>query len=211
MQGREIPGSGYDSETKNKILEEATKLIALKGLGAVSMRDIAKAAGIQTSTIYYHYQSKESLMEGVMAYFENGYRHYFDWQSEVNQNAASLEEVMDTFFNSEFVEMQNPMACFGMSIAVKEQHGSVSACQRVFELFFDLSTARIQADLDRLIERGVIPPSDTKTLAMLFMFFVIGSNDLRVHEYVGAKPPVDCAELYSSLKRFFISALTRGV
>ena len=53
MSEREIPGSGYHNEARNRISDEATKLFALKGFCAVTTRDIAKAAGINIASIYY--------------------------------------------------------------------------------------------------------------------------------------------------------------
>jgi AcrR family transcriptional regulator len=208
MQEREIPGWGYNSYTRNKILDEAARLIALKGFTAVTMRDIAAAVGINMSSIYYYYESKESLLKDIISRFEHGYRHYFDWLAKENKNAASLEELMDNLFNKEFVEMSNLMACLGMSLTIKEQHNSEAARELAFNLFFEHSIKLMQADFDRLVEKGIIAPADTKTIAMLIMACVIVGNDIRIHEYDGVKPPIDCTEMYMGLKNFIISALS---
>lgn len=210
MTDREIPGSGYDSNTRNKILDAATKAFALKGFGSVSMRDISKDVGIKMSSIYYYYKGKDALMEDALSRFENGYRHYFDWLSSMNEKAESLDELMDNMFNKEFLEMKNPTACLGMSLMLKEQHNNESARKRVFELLYEHSINMMQADFDRLVEKGIIPPSDTKMIATLFMFCVMVCNDIRVHEYTGAKAPVNYEEVYGCLREFMTSALTRG-
>ena len=210
MTDRKIPDPGYDSKTKNNILEEATKLFAIKGFGAVSIRDIAKAAGIKESTIYYHYDNKDALLADIMARFERGYRHYFDWLKDANRKAESLDELMGNMFNKEFLEMLDPAGCFGMSLALKEQHSNESARQSVFELFYRHSVESMKTDFDRLVEKGVIPPSDTKTIATLFMSCVMTMNDMRIHEYMGTKPPVNCLEVYGDLKKFITNALMRG-
>jgi len=211
MKKREIPGSGCDNETKNRILDEATKLFALNGFGAVSMRDIAKSSETQTSTIYYYYESKELLLEDVLSRFEKGYRHYFEWLKDANMKADSLEELMDNMFNKEFLEMLEPMSCLGMSLAIKEHHHNVSARKRFFELFLEHSIAYMQSDFDNLAEKGLIPQSNTKIIAAIFMFCVMAGNDVRIHEYAGVEPPIDCMELYSDLKTFLTSALKKGV
>lgn len=211
MSEREIPYFGSGNETKNKILDKATELFALKGFGAVSVRDIAKAVGIKMSTIYYYYESKEALVDDVLSRFEKGYRHYFDWLSGVNARADSLEELMKNMFNREFIEMLDPMGCLGISLVLKEQHNNESARRRVFELFYEHSIRLMQADFDGLVEKGVIPPSDTKTLAMIFIFCVLVSNDIRIHEYTGTKPPIDCTEMYSGIRRLLTAALRQGI
>ena len=207
---REIPHLDYSNETRNKIIVTAMRFFAQKGFSAVTMRDIAKDVGINIASIYYYYESKEVLLEDIFSFFIRGYRHYFEWLSEMNQKADTLEEVLDNMFNEEFVAMQNPMACLSMSLAIKEQHNSESARRCVFELFYEFSIECMKTDFDRLIEKGVIPPSDTKTIATLFMFAVLASNDIRVHEYMGTQPPFDCLEVYAGLKRHIASALTHG-
>ena len=209
MSAREIPVLDYESETRNKIMEAAMNLFAQNGFAAVTMRDIAKAVDINIASIYYYYESKTVLLEDIFAFFERGYKHYFDWLTEMNEAANSLEEVMDNMFNDEFVGMQNPMACLGMSLAIKEQHKNETARKCVFDLFYEHSIERLRADFDRLIKRGVIPPSDTKTLATLFMFCVMVTNDIRVHEYMGTRPPLDCKEVYAGLKNLITAALTK--
>lgn len=210
MSERVIPGSGYDSGTRNRILDASAELFALRGFGAVSMRDIAKAVGIKMSSIYHYYEGKEALMEDVISHFERGYRDYFEWLTSMNEKAESLEELMDNMFNKEFLEMHNPIGCMGFSLALREQHNSESVQQRVFELFYKHSISCLQAGFDRLIEKGVIPPSDTGIIATLFIFCVMAGNDIHLHEYTGAKPPIDCNKMYSDLKKFITGALIQG-
>ena len=201
MTGRDIPKCGYDNETHDKILNISTELFATRGYEAVSLRDIAKAVGIKEPSIYHYYKSKEALWEDVLSSFETGYRHYFDWLKEENKNVDSPEALLDNFFNKEFIEMLNPMGCLGMSLVLKEQHTNASARKRVFDLFYDLSVKSLQSDFDRLIEKGVFPPSDTKMIATQFMFGVMATNEIRVHEYMGTKPPVNCKEIYEDLRK----------
>ena len=210
MSARQIPGLDYDSETKNHIMEVAITLFAKKSFAAVTTRDIANAAGINVALLYYYYKSKETLFEDIISFFERGYNHYFDWLSEMNEKAETLEDVMDNMFNDEFVNMRNEIACLGMSVVIKEQHCNESARKCVFDLFYGRSIDSMKADFDRLIERGVIPPTDTKTIAMFFMFSVMVSNEIRLHKYTGTEPPLECAEIYAGLKKHITDALRHG-
>ena len=210
MSNRVIPRTGYASETRNRIMEVAMTLFAQKGFSAVPMRDIAKTVGINIASIYYHYESKEALLEDILSFFSIGYRHYFEWLAEINEKADTLEEVMDNMFNDEFVEMLNPMACLGMSLAIKEQFNNEAARRCVFDLFYDYSIGCLKACFDRLIEKGFIPPSDTKTISTLFMFFVMVSNDIRIQEYIGKQSPLDCKEIYNGLKKHITFSLMHG-
>ena len=208
MPDREIPGSFYDSETQNKILDTATELFALKGYGAVSMRDIAKIVGIKMSSIYYYYDGKEALLDDVFKRFERGYRHYFDWLTAMNKEAESFEEVMDIMFNSEFRDMRDPLSCLGMSLIIKEQHNHESARKLVFDLFYDFSVKRMKAYFDNLIEKSITPPTDTRMIAILFMFGVIAYNDIKVQEYAGIKPPINSMEIFNDMRQMVTISLT---
>ena len=208
MEERKIPGAVYDQDTKNKILNTATELFALKGFNAVSMREIANAVGIKMSSIYHYYDGKDSLLKDVLSHFETGYRHYFDWLTEVNKKADSLETLMDNFFNKEFLEMRNPIACFAMSLILKEQHNNESARECVLKLIYEFSINRIQADIDRLVAKGKIPASDTKTASTLFMLGVVISNDLRIHEHAGTKLPIEIMDIYNGIRKMLTLALS---
>ena len=106
--------------------------------------------------------------------------------------------------------MLDPIGFLVISLAIKEQHNNECARKCVFDLFYGHSIRCMKTDFDRLIDRGVIPPSDTNTLAMLFMFSVIVSNDIRVHEYLGTEPPLECKTIYTNLKNHLTQALKQG-
>ena len=209
MQDRIISNAIYDNETKNNILDSATELFALKGFAAVTMRDIAEAVGIKAGSIYYFFDSKEALIEAVLSRFEKGYRDYFNWLTENNKKADSLEALMDNLFNKEFLESRNPMANLGMALAIKEQHNNEYARRCVFDLIYEFSIECIKADIDRLVEKRIIVPSNTKILATTLMFFVISCNDFRVHEYFGTKTPMNDVMVYNDLRNMLTSILSK--
>jgi AcrR family transcriptional regulator len=61
-KGAPPPGRTYDDGTRRaEILATAASLIATSGL-RTSMHDIAEAAGIQTGSLYHHFESKEALL-----------------------------------------------------------------------------------------------------------------------------------------------------
>jgi AcrR family transcriptional regulator len=51
---------------REKILAAAVHLFAEYGYNAATMRDIARMAGIQAASIYYHYASKQALLVEIM-------------------------------------------------------------------------------------------------------------------------------------------------
>lgn len=59
--------------TRARIVEEAARLAALRGLTAVSLADVAEAVGLSKSGLFKHFDSKEAMqiavVEHVMAHF----------------------------------------------------------------------------------------------------------------------------------------------
>jgi len=54
------------SNTPGTILDTAEKLCAAKGIDAVSIRDVAAAAGVSIPTIYHHFRSRAELLRAIV-------------------------------------------------------------------------------------------------------------------------------------------------
>jgi len=53
--------------TKIRILDAAENLFGMKGFDATSLRDITSAADVNLAAINYHFQSKDSLIDAIVA------------------------------------------------------------------------------------------------------------------------------------------------
>jgi AcrR family transcriptional regulator len=73
-KAREAPGS-----TKARILAAAEEVFAAKGFQGASTREIAARAGVNISSLHYHWESKETLYFGV-------FRNVFDQIVDLLQN-----------------------------------------------------------------------------------------------------------------------------
>ncbi len=86
------------SETKERILTEAESLIQSRGFNAFSFKDIAKAIGIKTASIHYHFPSKEELGVAVITWHMDKISSAL---CELNGNQAlSYKEKIQALFNS---------------------------------------------------------------------------------------------------------------
>lgn len=57
--------SKKQADGHDRILDVAESLFQERGYTAITMRDIAKAAGMRTASLYYHFPSKEQLFVSV--------------------------------------------------------------------------------------------------------------------------------------------------
>ena len=58
---------GFD-ETHREMIETAVRLISEKGAEALSVAAIAREMGINRTTVYYHFKSREDLLHAVSAW-----------------------------------------------------------------------------------------------------------------------------------------------
>jgi AcrR family transcriptional regulator len=56
------------ADTRQRILEATATCIAEDGVAAVRMAGIARAAGVSTALLHYHFETKEQLFEQVLRY-----------------------------------------------------------------------------------------------------------------------------------------------
>lgn len=61
-------GRGARRDTRMAILGAAARKFRENGYAAVSLRDIAKSAGLTTGSLYYHFGSKDEVVEEVLKF-----------------------------------------------------------------------------------------------------------------------------------------------
>ena len=54
-------------DTKSRILDSAEKLFGMNGFDGTSLRDITTAADVNLAAINYHFQTKDSLIDAIVA------------------------------------------------------------------------------------------------------------------------------------------------
>lgn len=74
--------------TKDKILNEALRLFAAKGYGAVSVEQIADAVGIKAPSLYKHYKGKRDIFNSIVKRME-------EMDAEEAQEADMPEETAE--------------------------------------------------------------------------------------------------------------------
>lgn len=66
-----LPRGPRQDNRRERLLDAAAKLFSERGFHATSIRDIAKAVGMLSGSIYYHFASKEEML---LAVYEEGVR-----------------------------------------------------------------------------------------------------------------------------------------
>ena len=108
-------------ETKAKLLEAAFRRLASEGYAALSMREIARDAGVNHALINYHYRSKDQL---VIAVLDEANRQLLERQHEMYrapvgfaEKWAQAREFYKSDLASGFVRMQAELWAASLSNA----------------------------------------------------------------------------------------------
>ena len=87
------------SNTRDRILDEAWALAGTRGLGAVTMGEIAKAAGVSRQLMYFHFANRAGLLVEMTRRQDtrSGFRERA-WATRELEPAAALEALIRAWF-----------------------------------------------------------------------------------------------------------------
>ena len=124
------------SDTKEKILDAAERLVGEQGYAATSLRHIIAEAGVNLAAVHYHFGSKEELLDAVVARKVTPVNESrIAWLERVEAEAGSgpmvVEKVLEAFLiptaevasrSPEFVRLMGRMLAEGMMPRIVERH-----------------------------------------------------------------------------------------
>jgi AcrR family transcriptional regulator len=110
---RKAPDALDEGNRRQELLRGAARLFRNKGFAATTTRDIAAAAGMQSGSPFYHFESKAALLFAVM---EQGMRAALQSLAEALQasaaNGASPEGLLRTLVRAHFDVLLGPGSDF---------------------------------------------------------------------------------------------------
>jgi TetR/AcrR family transcriptional regulator, cholesterol catabolism regulator len=81
--------------TRECVLSAAGRLFRQEGFYATTMRDIAQESGVEAGSIYYHFQSKDQILNEVL---DLGVRQLYEKVREITRSARrNSEDFRKTF------------------------------------------------------------------------------------------------------------------
>ena len=88
--------STEDASVQGKIIDATVECIEREGIQAVTIRKIAKLAGVNSAAINYYFRSKENLVDEVK---RRTVEHVFeDWREILNDESRSVRERLFLLF-----------------------------------------------------------------------------------------------------------------
>jgi AcrR family transcriptional regulator len=145
----------YDrQDTKSKILDAAEKLFGMKGFDPTSLRDITAEAQVNLAAVNYHFQSKDSLIDAVIARrIEPVNRRRLEMLDQAGPN-PTLEQILASFLQP-VLELKTDAVVPLMGRILSEQHQFL---ERVFKRHLQPIAQRFQRELAKALPE--LPPSE---------------------------------------------------
>lgn len=154
--------------TRNKLLSTARKLFITKGVDRVGVREIATQAGVNLSLMNYYFQSKENLLEQVVA---ESIQEVGSRQQEILNSGQTIAEKIREFISSyiDFLCKDPMLVSFVLSVFHRSSDGAPNL-KSVGLLYNNDYFAR---QIKHEVEIGTIKPTDPEQLfvSMISLIF----------------------------------------
>lgn len=180
--------------TREKILETAINMFAVKGYNDVSVRDITRAVGIKESSLYNHFINKQQILDEIFEYLLKR----FESMTVSEEEAAGFIESADP---ESFMEMclTNFRMYFGDPKLIKiwrivsiERFRNRRANEFFTKHLIDLPLEYQAKVFGSMIRKGLIAEADPMVLAREFYSFIM-MIFTRYLEAAGGDGPADSA------------------
>lgn len=158
-----------ESNTKQNIFDAATELFSKFGYGDVSMRDIAAKVGITEGAIYRHYKSKAAILDDIIDLYKQKSYSYLITRKQIDEymedhTARQLLEYCAGYYTRE----DHQFISNAYRILCREQMVNSMADELLYTRTYTSIRGNIEYAIDRLVERGDIPPIDTHSFSMIW-------------------------------------------
>jgi len=82
-----------DTSTRERILDEAERLIGIHGYDSLRLRDIAEPIGIRVPSIYGHFDGRDALLAALAERYIESLRELFPYDGESDPTKALVDGV----------------------------------------------------------------------------------------------------------------------
>ncbi|MGW1743668.1 TetR family transcriptional regulator [Nocardia sp. NPDC001965] len=184
--------------TRQALLVGTLALAAERGFGALSLREIARSAGIVPTAFYRHFDSLDDLGatlvdEGVQAL-----------RLALRQLRRTPDARLSETVRFVFGEVGRKRELYGFLI--REQRGGSPALRSAIALELQLIVRELVADLSRIPALDEWSPSDLEVAADLLVATVIDG----IADYVAATPREEPAVIDRTIQQIRLIALGMG-
>ncbi|MDN5797909.1 MAG: TetR/AcrR family transcriptional regulator [Intrasporangium sp.] len=86
--------AGRPQGTREQILEVALRRFTEQGYNGTSLREIAEELGVTKAALYYHFRTKEQILQSLLSTLQEQLRALADWADRQEPGEATREELL---------------------------------------------------------------------------------------------------------------------
>lgn len=181
--------------SRDRVLEAAAKIFAERGYAGTTMREVAQCVGLQAGSLYYHYRSKEDLIQAVL---EQGMRGFSE---AVRLSVAALPEhssFRERFCTAVLSHLSSLVDFGAFALASRRVLGQVPAHVRRRQVALQDAYGEFWLDLlQRSRDEGELRPEVDVHLARTF---TLGALNYALEWYKPqGRPLTEIAQEFSSM------------
>jgi len=194
-----LPARATSDGTYRRLLEVALILFGEKGYHSVSVREIAKDAGIQASSIYSHLKSKEQILFELLLI---GHEEHLDHlrQSLLESSAEPADQIEHLVNAHVVMHATYPLLA---RICNRELGALSPASHEQIEAIRENSVQQFVDVISRGVRLGVFTPNDPWLVTA-----ALGAMGIRVAEWWGQGRSYEIDEVASTYGRYALQILT---
>jgi AcrR family transcriptional regulator len=121
--------SAKNNERRREIVQAAYQTLAEKGFEGLRMREIARRAGIDHSTLHYYFSGKESLIDGVVDYIVEDLAI---GRPDMEKGEPSPRELIAGHFNALIRQMEKTPEMFVVLVELQARAVREPALRAIF-------------------------------------------------------------------------------
>ena len=163
---------------RDRILQEATRLLVRSGYDGIAMREIADACGISKAGLYYHFTDKETLF---LAILDQSLDTLGGIIREAAQQAGGAHEQLAFFVRAIFTHLSSDQRTL-IRLAGQEMGKLTPTVREQFaQRYYNEFVGGLAGMIEQGIRAGTFRPAHPQTaawvlLGMMYPFFSQGSE-----------------------------------
>lgn len=150
----------------------ALDLFAERNFASVTIKDIARAIGVNTALIYYYFDSKKDLFRATI---ENAVEQAFANLREVQGHEDDPAGLITAWLNNHLYLYDRIHKLVKISLDYKGAPDSDPAIDAAIQLFYDKEREMLSACIRRGIEQGVFRDVDPERIAQYVSTYLDGA------------------------------------
>jgi AcrR family transcriptional regulator len=154
--------------TRRQILDASLSLFSERGFARTTVRDIARVAGITDAAIYYHFASKQELLEALVE--ERGFVHRLQELKHVSAELPIGETLM--WMARGAIHTMDDNREFLRLIIIEGLGGDEAALEQ-YRRLVDLWESGLSSILERYSKKGEVASDDVRSASREIIYVIL--------------------------------------